>query len=205
MVGLIILRVPILNLIFQHGSFTYHSTAMTAQALLCYSISIWAYGGIQVLSRAFYALEDAKTPFKTAIMALVANFLLGIILMHPLRHAGLALANALSAILNVSLLTYFFHHKTAGIHWKALVLSIVKIALAIIPMTLVTILIERGYTWTESGGYMVKIPLLCGGIIVAMALFFLCSRLLRNRELQFLWDSMRSGRGRQMPSSTPQE
>lgn len=203
MVGLIILRVPILNLIFQHGSFTYHSTAMTAQALLCYSLSIWAYGGIQVLSRAFYALEDAKTPFKTAIMALVANFLLGVILMHPLRHAGLALANALSAILNVSLLTYFFHHKTAGIHWKELALSMVKIALAIIPITLVAILIERGYTWTESGVYGVKIPLLGGGIIVAMAIFFLCSYLLRNQESHFLWESIKSGRARKRPFSTP--
>ena len=205
MVGLIILRVPILNLIFQHGAFTYHSTIMSAQALLCYSLSIWAYGGIQVLSRAFYAVEDAKTPLKTAILALGTNFLLGVILMHPLRHAGLALANAISAILNVSLLTYFFHHKTGGIHWRALVVSLLKTALAVIPLSLVAIFIERGYTWTESGGYMVKIPLLGGGIIAAMALFFICSYLLRNRELRFLWDSVRSGRVRQGPSSTHQE
>jgi len=205
MVGLIILRVPILNLIFQRGAFTYHSTLMTAQALLCYSLSIWAYGGIQVLSRAFYAVEDAKTPLKTAILALGTNFLLGVILMHPLRHAGLALANAVSAILNVSLLTYLFHHKTGGIHWRALVVSLLKTALAIIPLALVAIFIERGYTWTESGGYMVKIPLLGGGIIIAMALFFICSYLLKNREVQFLWDSVRSGRVRQGPSSTHQE
>ena len=205
MVGLIILRIPILNLIFQHGSFTYHSTGMTAQALLCYSFSIWACGGIQVLSRGFYALEDAKTPFKTAVMALGANFLLGIILMHPLRHAGLALANTLSAILNVSLLTYAFHHKTSGIHWKELALSVGKIALAIIPMALVAILIEQGYTWKESGDYVVKIFLLGGGIIVAISIFFLCSLLLRNRELRFLWDSMRSGHARKKPSSTPQK
>ena len=205
MVGLIILRVPILNLIFQHGAFTYHSTIMSAQALLCYSLSIWAYGGIQVLSRAFYAVEDAKTPLKTAILALGTNFLLGVILMHPLRHAGLALANAISAILNVSLLTYFFHHKTGGIHWRALVVSLLKTALAVIPLSVVAIIIERGYTWTESGGYMVKIPLLGGGIIAAMVLFFICSYLLRNRELRFLWDSVRSGRVRQGPSSTHQE
>jgi putative peptidoglycan lipid II flippase len=203
MIGLITLRVPILNLIFQHGVFTYHSTIMSAQALLCYSISIWAYGGIQVLSRTFYALEDAKTPLKTAILALGANFLLGVILMHPLRHAGLALANAISAILNVSLLTYFFHHKTAGIHWRELVVSLFKTVLATIPVALVAIFIERGDAWSESGGYAVKIPLLGGGIIVAMTLFFLCSYLLRNRELQFLWKAMRRGRARQRPSSTP--
>lgn len=196
MVGLIILRVPILNLIFQHGVFTYHSTTMSAQALLFYSLSIWAFGGINVLSRAFYALEDAKTPVKVAIMALVANFLLGVVLMHPLRHAGLALANSLSAMLNVALLAHFFHRKTAGLHWGELSVSILKIVLAVIPMSLVVLLIERGYTWKESGDYAAKIPLLAGGIIAGMFLFFLCSHLLGNKELQFLSDVFKVRRTR---------
>ncbi|MBW2039661.1 MAG: murein biosynthesis integral membrane protein MurJ [Deltaproteobacteria bacterium] len=193
MVGLIILRVPILNLIFQHGAFTYHSTIMSAKALLFYSLSIWAFGGITVLSRAFYALEDAKTPVKVAIMALVANFLLGVVLMHPLRHAGLALANSLAAILNVAFLAYFFHRKTSGLRWRELTSSMLKIALAIIPMSLVVLLTERGYTWRESGGYAAKIPLLGGGIIAGIVLFFLFSYLLRNKELRFLWEAFRGG------------
>ncbi len=196
MVGLIILRIPILNLIFQHGAFTYHSTLMSAQALLCYSLSIWAYGGINVLSRAFYALEDAKTPVKVAIVAVVVNFLLGVILMHPLRHAGLALANSCSAIVNVTLLAYFFHRKTSELRWGELTSSMIKIAMAIIPMSMLVLLIEKGYTWKESGGYAVKIPLLGGGIIAGMILFFLCSYLLKNRELRFLWESFRGGHTR---------
>ena len=205
MVGLIILRVPILNLIFQRGVFTYHTTLMSAQALLCYSLSLWAYGGIQVLSRAFYALDDVKTPVKIAIGALVINSLLGLVLMRPLLHAGLALALSIAAILNVSLLAYVFHRKTLGLRIRELATTAFKTALATIPVALVAIIIERGYTWTESGGYVVKIPLLGGGIIIAMVLFFLCSYLLRNRELRFLWDSVRSGRVRQGPSSTHQE
>jgi putative peptidoglycan lipid II flippase len=205
MAGLLFLRIPILNLIFQHGAFTYDRTILSAQALLCYSFSIWAYGGINVLSRAFYAFKDVKTPFLTAIVAVVVNFLLGVILMFPLKHAGLALANSCAAIVNVTLLTVFFHRKTAGVRWKALFSSLFTIALALIPMTLVVILIERAYTWTESGGYAVKIPLLGGGIIVATAIFFFCSYLLRNRELRSLWEAMKSGRDRQMLSSTHQE
>lgn len=203
MVGLIILRVPIINLIFQHGAFTHHSTLMTAQALLCYSFSIWAYGGINVLSRAFYALEDAKTPVKIAIGALVVNFVMGVALMHPLRHAGLALASSCSAIVNVILLAYFFHRKTSGLHWKALISSLTKIALAIIPMSLLIFMIERRYTWKESGDYEVKIPLVIGGIIAGMIIFFLCSHLLRNRELRSLWEAFRGGRIQRGPSSTP--
>ena len=205
MVGLIILRVPILNLIFQRGAFTYHTTLMSAQALLCYSLSLWAYGGIQVLSRAFYALDDVKTPVKIAIGALVINSLLGLLLMRPLLHAGLALALSIAAILNVSLLAFLFHRKTSGLRVGELAATAFKTVLATIPVALVAIIIERGYTWTESGGYMVKIPLLGGGIIVAMALFFLCSYLLKNQELRSLWEAFRSGRVRQGPFSTHQE
>jgi putative peptidoglycan lipid II flippase len=205
MVGLIILRVPILNLILQRGDFTYHTTSMTAQALLYYSLSLWAYGGIQVLSRAFYALNDVKTPVMIAIGALMINSLMGLLLMSPLLHAGLALAMSIAAIVNVSLLALFFHRKNSGLHLRDLAATVFKTVLATIPVALVAILIERGYTWTESGGYAVKILLLGGGIIVAIAAFFLCSYFLRNRELHVLWEAMRSGRGRQMPSSTPQE
>jgi putative peptidoglycan lipid II flippase len=206
MVGLIILRIPIFNLILQRGAFTYYSTLMSGQALFCYSLSLWAYGGIQVLSRAFYALDEVKTPVKIAIGALMVNSLLGLILMRPLLHAGLALAMSIAAVLNVSLLAYVFHRKTSGLRIRELATTTFKTALATIPMALVVFLIERGYTWTESGGYRVKIPLLGGGIIVAMAIFFLCSYLLRNQELRSLWEViMKSGRGQQRPSSTPQE
>lgn len=205
MVGLIILRVPIFNLVFQWRDFTYHTTLMSAQALLCYALSLWAYGGIQVLSRAFYALDDIKTPVMTAIGALIINSLLGFILMGPLLHAGLALALSIAAIVNVSLLAVFFHRKTSGLRVKDLGATVFKTAVATIPVAFVAIIIERGYQWTESGDYAVKIPLLGGGIIVAMALFFLCSYLLRNRELRFLWDVIRSGRERKGPFSTHQE
>jgi len=196
MVGLIILRLPILNLIFQHGAFTHHSTLMTAQALLCYSFSIWAYGGINVLSRAFYALEDARTPVKIAIGALAVNLIGGIGLMYPLRHAGLALASSCSAIVNVILLALYFHRKTSGIHWRELTSSLIKVSLAIIPMSLVIITIERGYTWTESGDYAVKTALVIGGTIAGIVIFLLCSYLLRNKELRFLWNILRDGRTR---------
>jgi len=96
----------------------------------------------------------------------------------------------------------FFHRKTAGLRWRELISSLLKVALAIIPMSLATMFIERSYSWNESGHYMVKIPLIGGGVIAAMLIFFLCSYLLRNRELRFLWEAMRSGRGRQGPSST---
>jgi putative peptidoglycan lipid II flippase len=191
MVGMIILRVPILNLIFQHGAFTYHSTIMSAQALLYYSFSIWAYGGINVLSRAFFSLKDAKTPVKIALVSLVANFLLGIILMHPLRHGGLALANSLSAILNVTLLAFYFHRKTSGLSLGELASSGIKVALAIIPMSLAVLLIKEGCLWKESGGYSTKIPFLGGAIIAGTILFFLFSHLLRNKELRFLSEIFR--------------
>jgi len=177
MIGLIILRVPILNLLFQHGAFTYQSTLLSAQALLCYSISIWAYGGIHVLSRAFYAMEDARTPVKAALTSVAANFLLGITLMHPLHHAGLALANSLAAILNVSLLAYFFHTKTRGLQWRVLSRTTAKIVAATIPMAALVLFLRERVPWAESSGYSAKIPLLAGTILTGVLVFLVAADL----------------------------
>jgi putative peptidoglycan lipid II flippase len=196
MAGLIILRVPILNLLFQHGAFTYRSTLLSAQALLCYALSIWAYGGIHVLSRAFFAMGDTRTPVKVALMALVANFVTGVILMHPLQHAGLALANALSAILNASTLAYVFHKKTEGLRFEQLGVSLLKIVAGVIPMSVAVYVMAHTHQWTESGGYLLKIPLIAGTVGVGMILFFGSSYLLKNEELRFLLTAITRGRVR---------
>ena len=47
MVGLIALKTPIINLLFQRGLFDYSATEMTAKALLCYSVGLWAIAGVE--------------------------------------------------------------------------------------------------------------------------------------------------------------
>ncbi len=97
MVGLMILAQPIVSVFFQRGAFDAHAARMTAWALLGYGLGLGAFSGSRVLVSAFYALQDTKTPVKVAVVALLINLGCSLLLMGPLRHAGLALALSLAA------------------------------------------------------------------------------------------------------------
>ncbi len=76
LVGLIALKTPIINLLFQRGVFDEHATQMTARALLCYCVGLWAIAGVRTVVPAFYALQDTKTPLKIGLICLGANVVL---------------------------------------------------------------------------------------------------------------------------------
>ena len=104
MVGLIALRRPIVHVVFEHGAFSAADTQGTAAALLAYAVGLWAFAGTRVIVAVFYALQDTKTPAVTAVIAMLVNVGVAVMLMKPFAHAGLALATALSAMVNVGAL-----------------------------------------------------------------------------------------------------
>ncbi len=116
MVGLIVLREPIVSVLFQRGEFDYAATRGTSFALLFYSMGIWAVVGVRVITSAFYSMQDTRTPVKVAIAALTTNIVMSILLMKPLLHGGLALAHAIASSVNFILLFYFLQRKLPGIN-----------------------------------------------------------------------------------------
>jgi putative peptidoglycan lipid II flippase len=106
-IGLIVLGGPFIALLFQRNSWTAEDTAGTAWALAFYAIGITGHASLEVLSRAFYALEDSRTPVIIGVMSLVANILLSIVFIQFIGDpaslaqgpfAGLALANSLTTL-----------------------------------------------------------------------------------------------------------
>jgi len=100
-VGMIVLREPIIQLLFQRGKFTAESVARACPVLLGYSCGIWAYCGVHVLVRAFHALKDTKTPVVVGTCMVVLNIALNLTLIWFLRVAGLAFATAISSSLQL--------------------------------------------------------------------------------------------------------
>ena len=96
MVGLIVLRGPLVALLFKRGAFDAETTRLTAYALLFYAIGLWAFSAVRIVVSTYYAMQDTKTPVRMAIIAIIANIGLGIILMQWLSHGGLALANSIA-------------------------------------------------------------------------------------------------------------
>jgi putative peptidoglycan lipid II flippase len=186
MVGLIALKTPIFNLLLQRGEFDPFATEMTAKALLGYAIGLWAIAGSRVIAPAFYSLQDTWTPLKIALICLGTNVFLNYILMHPLKHAGLALATSLSSILNLILLVLKLNQKIRGIDVERTVQSLQKMLLCSLPMGLVAYLICASGDWTVTGNTIEKILLLGLGILTGLGIYLMCSYWMKNEEMIFL-------------------
>ena len=102
--GLIGLASPVIGLLFERGAFSAEAVTATAHALVAYSVGLPFIALSRPLVAGFYALEDTRTPVKIAVLCLAANVGLGVALMQPLAHVGLALAVSASSLLNFALL-----------------------------------------------------------------------------------------------------
>lgn len=185
MVGLIALREPIVNLLFQHGKWDHVATVGTAEALLYYSLGIWAMVGVRVVAATFYAMQETRTPVKVAATALVANVIFSVALMGPLRHSGLALANALSSMLNFTLLFYFLRARLGRVGATNILHSFSKCLIASGGMAVVCLYIPGGEIWSQSGGILVKTLYLSGTIALSACVYAVISRALKSEELGF--------------------
>ncbi|SMC07311.1 putative peptidoglycan lipid II flippase [Sulfobacillus thermosulfidooxidans DSM 9293] len=100
-----ILSIPILRLIYQHGAFSNYSTRITASTLLFWSIGLPGFGLSFYLQKLFFATQDTKSPARFSIITILFNIVGDLILVRFLQADGLALATALAAWVNTTLLT----------------------------------------------------------------------------------------------------
>lgn len=128
MAGLIVLREPIVALLFERGAFDKHTTQLTATALLYYGMGLWAFATVRVVLNAFYAMKDTRTPALTAVGSVTANLALGVVLMKPMGHGGLALALSLASTIHLGLLTLALRRKLGALGWRGITLSVLKSA-----------------------------------------------------------------------------
>lgn len=103
-VGLILAGFPIVRLLFERGQFTLEDSHRVTFVLMGYAPAIWAYSMTHLLTRAFYALRDARTPMIVSFFMVGLNLLLNLLLVWPLGAAGLAWSTALCAIIQCLLL-----------------------------------------------------------------------------------------------------
>jgi putative peptidoglycan lipid II flippase len=109
---LFVLAEPIVRLLFQHGvKFTALSTIETSRVLLGLVPGLVAFSFVNILARAFYALNDTRTPMLISSVCLVLNILLAAFLIPTFKQLGMGVANTLSALVNVAFLFYALRRK----------------------------------------------------------------------------------------------
>ncbi len=195
MAGLITLRVPIINLMLEHGQFDAFSTKGTATALLFYAVGLWAFAGVRIVAQAFYSLQDTKTPVKVAVLAMGANIVLSLLLMGPLAHGGLALATSLASMLNISLLTILLRKRIGRIDAGRILRSLSKVVPASVLMGMIGWWVSRNQAWDSGGNILYKAGLLTGAIAGSIFFYVVIMWVLRSEELKFLSGIMRRRTG----------
>ena len=196
MLGLILLRTPIVHLFFEHGTFTAHDTAETALAVLCYSVGLWAFGGVRIIVAAFYSLQDTRTPAISAAIAVAANIVFSFVLMSHLGAAGLALATALAAMVNGGILVAVLHRRLGGVEWGSVGRSSLRVLIASVPLVVVCTWVAAAQIWTHPGEWTEKSIMLCMAIGLSVSGYLGVHALLRSEELDLVWGMVRKKLGR---------
>jgi putative peptidoglycan lipid II flippase len=112
---------PIVRLLFEHGKFGPGATDRVALALMCLAPGLLLFSMNNILARAFFALNDIKTPMKISVFCLALNLIFAIYLVQQYREAGLAVANTISAIFNTGLLFFALRRKLKRLEMQGLI------------------------------------------------------------------------------------
>ncbi len=203
--GLIVLGEPIIRLIYERGAFNEADVPMTAWALAGYSVGLTGYAAIKVLSPAFYALDDAKTPMIIAIASvgvnLIGSYFLRNWLMHVgvssenpqgYGHVGVALATSLVALVNFFSLVLLMRRRIDRLNGRSIIASFLKIAAASAALSVVCYFVYHFMVdrfGISSFGIKLSeafVPIALGGIA-----FVIVAKLLRVHEMEQLFGMLK--------------
>jgi putative peptidoglycan lipid II flippase len=176
-VGLILIARPLVTVLFQRGKFTAQDSHLTQMVLIFYALGLCGYFLQQVVTRAFYAIQDSKWPARTAAMSVGVSLILNLVLIWPLGAGGLALSTALCSYIQSGILLMILSRRFSGWFEKGDTKCFLKTVLATLVMSgagLLTLKCTSGLAVSIRYD-MLRIMLLvgiCGGAFIASSWFF---------------------------------
>lgn len=182
-IGLTILGRPIVALVFEHGKFTAFDTVQTANALAAYSLGLAGYAAVKVLSPAFYALNDARTPMLVSLGSIAVNYWMNALLVARFGHVGLAFSTSAVALVNFLLLGVFMRRRIQRLEGRRLSKTVARIFAASLPMGLAAWLVSELAASVGLRGLVLHLVQVIGGIGAAALVFYFACRLLHVEEL----------------------
>ena len=203
-VGLILLRQPIVQVLFQHGKFVAESTALTARALFYYALGLPAFAAIKLITPMYYSMHDTMTPANVGACALALNIGLNsfflVFFFRYLSNGSPALASSLAAYFNFVLLFCDFRKRHGRLGASGLAASLSKMGACAGAMAAVATRALR-YCGTSRVQARPRQALLLAGIIAFRAVYIGLAWLLRCEELSGVISfapTGRAGRGAAM-------
>ncbi|MFI5121085.1 MAG: murein biosynthesis integral membrane protein MurJ [Thermoanaerobaculia bacterium] len=134
MVGLMLLAAPIVDVIFRRGRFAEADVGKTALAVVFFALGLYAAAGVKIVTQAFYALHDTRTPVLVATFDLAVFWALCVALAGPMRHAGVALATAAGFWINFLALLALLRKRLGRLGGRAIGAGLLRLLLASLGM-----------------------------------------------------------------------
>jgi putative peptidoglycan lipid II flippase len=195
MIGLLLIARPIIDVIFRRGKFGAADVTQTALAVLFFSLGLFAAAGVKILTQAFYALHDTRTPVFVATFDLGVFWLLCVVLAGPMKHAGVALATSAGFWINFVLLFALLRRKLGPVGGRALIRSLGRTLGAGLAMGAVVLAVgERLLPYDPAWGFAAR-----AGWVLAVAaggslLFVGAAAALRAPEVEEIFGALRRRR-----------
>jgi putative peptidoglycan lipid II flippase len=134
-VGLILVAEPAARLMFQHGQISGHDAGLIARSTMIYAAAIWAFSLLQIISRAYYALHDTRTPLVMAVVNILINLLVEIpLLWTRLAESGMAVGTVVSFAVQALVMLWMLDRRVGGLELGRSAVSIAKMIFATIVM-----------------------------------------------------------------------
>jgi len=184
--GLVLLRTPIVAMLFERGAFTRQSTALVSWALLWYAVGLPAHAVLEVVVRAFFALKDTLRPVLVSLVAMGLNIVFSLTLTGVFAWigwqpvGGLALANSLATTIEATVLVILIRRRLDGLAWDQIQRGVLAAVGASAVMTvglMAWLTLSRG-----RGDWLVGL----GGVLLGGGLYYLTARWLRAPEAKQL-------------------
>lgn len=185
-VGLVVLGRTMIGLVYEGGRFGPYDTRQTALALSCYAIGLGGYSALKVLTPAFYALNDARTPMLVSLASILINYGVAeaMVRSHTLGHAGLAIATSAVALFGFVALFWILRNRIGGIHGRAMLNSVAGILLASAVMGGAVWLSSHAMAFWLGTSRLARLADLAVSIPLGTAAYYAVCRLARVAELE---------------------
>jgi putative peptidoglycan lipid II flippase len=186
-VGLILLRHPIIQVLFQHGAFVSESTILTARALFYYSLGLPAFAAIKLITPMYYSTHDTMTPARIGAYSLVLNVALNVVFLflffRYFSNGSPALASSVAAYFNFGALFLIFRKRYGALGARGVIASIGKMGLCALAMAAACSGALRLSNFATVHHLLYQAGLLAAMIFGSVAIYFGLAWLLQCQEL----------------------
>lgn len=127
---LLVLRIPLVRLVFGAANFPWEATVNTAYTLAFFSFSIFAQSAVYLLTRSFFALKDTTTPVKVNLFTIFLSSLLSVVLVTVYSWGvwAVALSYSVATIMDAFIMFYLLSKKVGGFVLREVLLPFTKIS-----------------------------------------------------------------------------